>query len=146
MIDGHQYLFTDLIETDFAHVSDISTNTDWIRQAFNVTREMNRGRYGEMYTVENIYTDPDPNSNVEDGTDRNGNPAGLDLVVKAGLESNMVPVSEIDSNRTDILFGTFRAGMRLTNVPGTCSAFFWVYVKSKEPFLPTPNRQQPANS
>ncbi|EFW98820.1 glycoside hydrolase, family 16 [Grosmannia clavigera kw1407] len=132
VIDDDEFIFTDLIETDFAHLSDISTNTDWMRQAFNVTKERNRGSYSEMYSIENVYTDPITDGKVEDGTDRNGNPAGLDLVVKADLESNMVPVSEIGSNRMDILFGTFRAGMKLTNVPGTCSAFFWYFNDTQE--------------
>lgn len=126
VIDGDVQAFTDLIETDFAHLDNIATNTDWVRQAFNVTSEKDRGDYGEMYAIENMRTQPDPNSHVEDGQAQDGQPAGLGLTVKSSLIAGMVPVSEIDSNRTDILYGSFRAGMKLTNVSGTCSAFFWV--------------------
>lgn len=129
VIDGDVQAFTDLIETDFAHLDNIATNTDWVRQAFNVTSEKDRGSYGEMYAVENMRTQPDPNSQVEDGQAKNGQPAGLGLTVKSSLIGDMVPVSEIDSNRTDILYGSFRAGMKLTNVTGTCSAFFWVSMR-----------------
>ena len=133
VIDGDVHAFTDLIETDFAHLSDIATNTDWVRQAFNVTREKDRGDYGEMYAVGNMQTEVNPNShNEEDGQAKNGQAAGLSLLVKAGLVGGMVPVSEIDSNRSDILYGSFRAGMKLTNVSGTCSAFFWVSAEGIE--------------
>ncbi len=129
-IDGTPQVFTDLIETDFAHLSSISTNTDWIRQAFNITSDKARGSYGEMYAVENMRTATNANSKSEDGNSKNGLPAGLELTVKSSLINDMVPVAEIDSNRTDILYGTFRAGMKLTGVSGTCSAFFWVRINS----------------
>ncbi|KIH90217.1 glycoside hydrolase, family 16 [Sporothrix brasiliensis 5110] len=132
VIDGDVQAFTDLIETDFAHLDNISTNTDWVRQAFNVTSEKDRGSYGEMYAIENMRTQPDPNGQVEDGQAKNGQPAGLDLTVKANIVAGMVPVSEIDTNRTDILYGSFRAGMKLTNVSGTCSAFFWYFNDTQE--------------
>ncbi|CAK7231436.1 hypothetical protein SBRCBS47491_007929 [Sporothrix bragantina] len=132
VIDGDVQAFTDLIETDFAHLPDIATNTDWIRQAFNVTSERDRGNYGEMYAVGNMQTEVDPNNHDEDGQANNGQPAGLSLLVKAGLVGDMIPVSEIDSNRTDILYGSFRAGMKLTNVSGTCSAFFWYFNDTQE--------------
>ncbi|CAK7208090.1 hypothetical protein SEUCBS140593_000015 [Sporothrix eucalyptigena] len=132
VIDGDVQAFTDLIETDFAHLSNIATNTDWVRQAFNVTSEKDRGSYGEMYAVDNMQTQVDPNSHVEDGQAKNGQPAGLSLIVKSSLVGDMVPVSEIDSNRTDILYGSFRAGMKLTNVSGTCSAFFWYFNDTQE--------------
>jgi len=126
-IDDKHYTFTDLIETDFAHLSDISTNTDWIRQAFNITSDKARGSFGEMFAVQNIYTNPNPsNVRVEDGNGSDGQPAGLQLIVKAAQVEDMVPVAEIDTNRTDVIFGSFRTGLKLTDVPGTCSAFFWV--------------------
>lgn len=129
-IDDDVQVFTDLIETDFAHLPNIATNSDWVRQAFNVTSDKDRGSYGEMYAIENMHTEADPDSHVENGQAKNGQPAGLGLIVKSSLVSGMVPVSEIDSNRTDVMYGSFRAGMKLTNVSGTCSAFFWV---SKKP-------------
>ncbi len=126
-IDSKLYTFTDLIESDFAHLSDISTNTDWVRQAFNISSEKARGSFGEMFTVQNILTNPNPsNVRVEDGQGSDGQPAGLQLVVNASHVEEMVPVAEIDSARTDVMFGTFRASLKVTNISGTCSAFFWV--------------------
>ncbi|CAK7568151.1 MAG: hypothetical protein SEPTF4163_006134 [Sporothrix epigloea] len=132
VVDGHVQVFTDLIETDFAHLLDISTNTDWVRQAFNVTSEADRGSYGEMYAIDNMQTAVAPNRHIEDGQADDGQPAGLRLLVQPGLVGDMIPVSEIDSSRTDIMYGSFRAGIRLTNITGTCSAFFWYFNDTQE--------------
>ncbi|EPE06072.1 glycoside hydrolase family 16 protein [Ophiostoma piceae UAMH 11346] len=132
VIDDDTPLFTDLIETDFAHLDDIATNTDWVRQAFNVTADKARGSYGEMYQADNMRTAVSTNAKTEDGQAKNGQPAGLELVVNPRLVNGMVPAAEIDSSRTDVLFGTFRASMRLTNVAGTCSAFFWYFNDTQE--------------
>ncbi|OAA64262.1 glycoside hydrolase, family 16 [Niveomyces insectorum RCEF 264] len=130
-IDDDVQFFTDLIESDFAHLPDIATNTDWIRQAFNVTSTVDRGNYGEMYSVDNMRTQLS-SGGKGNGQASSGQSAGLELTVKADLVGGMVPVSEIDTNRTDIMYGTFRAGMKLTNVSGTCSAFFWYFNDTQE--------------
>lgn len=47
--------------------------------------------------------------------------------VGGGIPANgYVPTSEMDSSREDLLYGTYRAAMKLTLTPGTCAAFFWV--------------------
>ncbi len=38
----------------------------------------------------------------------------------------MIPVAEVDTQRLDLFWGTFRTSMRLGKTPGTCAAFFWV--------------------
>lgn len=108
-----QYIVTDLIETNFANISDVSKNTDWIRQAFNKTAQQSLGTYGEMMAVDNI------ESVV--GT-------GLEITLRgeADLVEGMVQGGEIDTARTDLLYGTFRSSMKLTDVSGTVSAFFFV--------------------
>lgn len=40
------FLFTDIIESDFLHINNISLDTDWRRQSFTVTPEAARGPYG----------------------------------------------------------------------------------------------------
>jgi len=112
-IDGASHVFTDLIETDFTKVQDIADDTDWRRQAFNVTSERARGQFGEMFNVDNVA----PGGSSMDG---------LELTVTGTNVEGMVPVAEIDSDRADLLWGTFRASMKLTSTPGTCAAFFWV--------------------
>ncbi|KAK4988228.1 hypothetical protein LTR50_004054 [Elasticomyces elasticus] len=37
----------------------------------------------------------------------------------------MVEMGEIVTERDDMLYGSFRVGMKTTGVPGTCAAFFW---------------------
>lgn len=112
-----QYIVTDLIETNFANISDVSKNTDWIRQAFNKTAQQSLGTYGEMMAVDNI-------ESVK-GT-------GLEITLRgeADLVDGMVQGGEIDTARTDLLYGTFRSSMKLTNVSGTVSAFFFVSVSA----------------
>ncbi len=46
------YLFTDIIETDFIHDQNIAVDTDWIRQLYNGSAVAVRGNYG--YVVSNI--------------------------------------------------------------------------------------------
>jgi len=125
-IDDGQYVFTDLIETDFTRLADIGTNTDWVRQEFNISRTKARGSFGEMFAVSNIYTETGSGQPGAASRASGANPAGLQLVVRAEQVEDMVPVAEIDTARLDVVFGSYRAGLKLTDVPGTCSAFFWV--------------------
>lgn len=107
-----QYVLTDLIETNFANISDISKNSDWQRQAWNTTAAESRGTYGEMMAVDNVIS--------SEGE-------GLQIIVRAGdITDNMVQGGEIDSLRRDLLYGTFRSSVKLTDASGTVSAFFWV--------------------
>lgn len=112
-----QYVLTDLIETNFVNISDISKNTDWVRQAFNVSATLARGAYGQMTAVENV------NSTEGDG---------LEITVRSGTTEGMVQGGEIDTARLDVFYGTFRSSMRLTDVSGTVSAFFWVSKSQRE--------------
>ncbi|KAK3494479.1 concanavalin A-like lectin/glucanase domain-containing protein [Neurospora hispaniola] len=120
----YQNVFTDLIETNFARMPDISTNTDWLRQEFNVTKAKARGEYGEMFYIKD---------DVE-YVDNIGNRAsdGLQLIVRQDLIDGMVPVAEVDTARLDLSYGTFRASMKLTTIPGTCAAFFWYFNDTQE--------------
>ncbi|ROW12170.1 hypothetical protein VMCG_00124 [Cytospora schulzeri] len=115
-----QYVFTDLIETNFANISDVSKNTDWARQAFNTTAEAARGTYGEMFAVDNV------------GTHHEANGEGLQITVRSGEVEGMLSGGEIDSARLDVLYGTFRSSLRLTAVGGTVSAFFWYFNDTQE--------------
>lgn len=120
----YQNVFTDLIETNFARRPDISLNTDWQRQEFNVTKAKARGEYGQMFYVKD---------DVE-YVDKNGNRAsdGLQLIVRQDLVDGMVPTAEVDSARLDLSYGTFRASIKLTDIPGTCAAFFWVSISCRK--------------
>ncbi|KAK0732766.1 concanavalin A-like lectin/glucanase domain-containing protein [Apiosordaria backusii] len=126
----HHALFTDLVESDFTRLvpegegdRTISANTDWVRQAFNLSHERARGQHGEMFAVENV-----------DAAGQGEDDKGLKLIVRGGgeLVENMVPVAEIDTKRLDMYFGTFRASMKITGERGTCAAFFWYFNDTQE--------------
>lgn len=108
-----QYVVTDLLETNFANISDISKNTDWVRQNWSVDAAAARGAYGQMMAVEDVVS-------------KEGD--GLQITVAAGSKDGDVDGGEIDTARVDVLYGTFRSSMKVTDVAGTVSAFFWVSV------------------
>lgn len=58
---------------------------------------------------------------------------GLALVVSGELRNETVLGAEMDSKRLDLHWGSFRAGMKVSDVNGTCAAFFWVSPSS--PFV-----------
>ena len=120
-------LFTDLIETDFLHLPNVTLDTDWHPQEFPVTAAAGRGPYGMNFTIQNTVSNPVLNATKWTGPGEFGGDPGLQLSVNGGIPANgYVQVAEIDSARDDLLWGTYRAAMKLTLVPGTCSAFFWV--------------------
>lgn len=120
-------LFTDLIESDFMHLPNISLDTDWRRQEFPVTAAAGRGPYGMNFTIQNVVSNPTLDANNWTGPGEFGGDPGVQLSVGGGIPANgYVQVAEMDSAREDLLWGTYRAAMKLTLVPGTCSAFFWV--------------------
>jgi hypothetical protein len=116
-------VFTDVLESDFASLKDIRIDTDWIVQNWTVEKEDSKGPYGRRTDPENVISNP-----MQDGA--YGRPptidAGLELWVrKAEKGDDYVGVAEVDTARTDMLYGTFRAGIKTTKVNGTCAAFFW---------------------
>ena len=122
-------LYTDLLETDFLHLNNITNNTDWQAQKYQITPALARGPYGKDASPNNVVPNPLANHDDWAGNGINGGDAGLQMVVKGGVlpKGGMIPMAEIVSNRTDLLYGSFRVGMRLTATNGTCGAFFWVY-------------------
>lgn len=143
-------IFTEAVETDFLHLEDLApdANHTWIPQAYNVTRTAARGPFGKSSQVENVVPNPvhggqfdwlGPGIRAED--------PGLQLWVRSTLlpssssssssssspeDGEMVPMAEIVSSRDDVLYGSFRIGMKTTSVPGTCAAFFFYFNDSNE--------------
>lgn len=58
--------------------------------------------------------------------------SGLGLVTRAftSASNNIISTAEIDSNRHDILYGTFRMRATIPTVPGVCFGFFTYYQNS----------------
>lgn len=114
-------LFMDRLETDFGQLHDLSQSHDWVAQQFTVSAKDGRGNYSKAFTPANVYI---PGGESQDQSDHGD---GLQLRVSSDIgEDNKVPASEVDTARLDLHWGSFRAGMKLTETKGTCSAFFWV--------------------
>ena len=53
-----------------------------------------------------------------------------DLLSDAG--NQLIRVGEINSLRRDMRYGSFRVGMHMSQIVGTCAAFFWVSLSVSE--------------
>ncbi|KAF7955800.1 hypothetical protein EAE96_004723 [Botrytis aclada] len=127
------YIFTDLIESDFLHIPNITFDTDWRRQQFNMSADAGRGPYGMNYSIEQVTSNPILDENTWSGDGEFGVDPGVQLTVGGGDPANgFVQTAEMDSAREDLLWGTYRAAMKLTLTPGTCAAFFWYFNDSQE--------------
>ncbi|TAQ88366.1 hypothetical protein B7494_g3312 [Chlorociboria aeruginascens] len=127
------YVFTDLIESDFLHLRNISLDTDWKRQEFPVTPAAGRGPFGMNYTTLNVVSNPIRDHANFTGPGMYGGDPGLQLAVGGGIPANgYVQTAQLDSAREDLLWGSYRAALKLTLTPGTCSAFFWYFNDSQE--------------
>ena len=120
-------LYTDLIETDFLHLTNLTADTDWQPQNYTTTADASHSPYGKNASLTNVIANPLSNKNDWGGNGINGGDAGLQIIVRGGVpENGLVPIGELDTMRTDMMYGTFRVGMKVTGVSGTCGAFFWV--------------------
>ncbi|KAJ3475274.1 hypothetical protein NLG97_g9516 [Lecanicillium saksenae] len=125
--NGDAWLFTDAIETDFTRLKSINGAKDWQRQEFNVSADAGRGKYAKFFTPNNVAIGPGVANKGASGRH-----AGVELSVGATIVNGAVPVAELDTARQDIFWGSFRAGMKLTAVKGTCAAFFWYFNDTQE--------------
>ncbi|KAI2626679.1 glycoside hydrolase family 16 protein [Hypoxylon sp. NC1633] len=128
--DNRRYVFTDLFESDFIHLDIIDGAQDygqygWAPQAFNMSSEVARGPYGESYTPQNVISNNIAGDQMFSGPGAKTGDAGLQLVVKSEVEDDMVTGADVSTSDVYYFHGTFRAGIKVTDVPGTCSAFFW---------------------
>lgn len=131
-------LYTDLIETDFLHLPSITNDIDWQPQNYTVTPADARGPYGKNASLSNVLANPLKSQYDWAGDGVNGGDAGLQLYVRGsaqGLDS-LIPMAELVTTRDDVLYGSFRAGMKFTPVNGTCGAFFWVSRTRYSQFAP----------
>jgi hypothetical protein len=79
------------------------------------------------YTSLNVVSNPIANASNWIGLPVSAGDPGVQLSVGGGIPPNgFVQVAQMNSVRQDLLFGTYRALLKVTSVPGTCTAFFWV--------------------
>ncbi|KAL7274060.1 hypothetical protein RUND412_003061 [Rhizina undulata] len=130
--DPNYAVYTDLLESDFTTVKNISLDTDWVVQEWQVDPAASNGPYGRQTQIKNVVSNPVKNANVSSaGID--GDEAGLELYVRSVQPGDQyIGVAEVDSDRMDMLYGTFRAGIKMTSVNGTCGAFFWYFNDTQE--------------
>ncbi|KAI0123823.1 glycoside hydrolase family 16 protein [Xylariales sp. AK1849] len=128
--------FTDLLESDFIHVNYVGAaareTKGWAAQAFNMSAGEARGPYGESFAAGNTIGNEIEEHAVWTGDGENGGAAGLQLVVGSEVVNGLVECAEVATTDLHYFHGTFRVGMKITNVPGTCSAFFWYFNDTQE--------------
>ncbi|KAL7929490.1 glycoside hydrolase family 16 protein [Trichoderma chlorosporum] len=133
--EGNQLFFTNMMESKFFELKNISRDSTWRRQQYNVSARAGRGEYGKAFGVDNVYSATGDDGNA-DGAESTGSSSsggdGVELVVGSTLVDDAIPVAELDSARVDLFYGSYRAGMKLTAVNGTCAAFFWYFNDTQE--------------
>ncbi|RYP30782.1 hypothetical protein DL767_006063 [Monosporascus sp. MG133] len=91
-----------------------------------------RGPYGETFTLQNVVSNNIADINVFNEPGEKGGDAGAHLVVGSEIVNGMVTTSEIATTDLHFFYGTFRAAIKVTEVAGTCSAFFWYFNDTQE--------------
>lgn len=139
-INSSDLVFADLLESDFTRVNYFDDGYNgsrrWARQAFTKSAGAARGPFGEAYVMGNAMSDiaaktttPTTTKNIKaGGNNDNGAGTGLELLVGGKVVDGMVQNAEIATTELDYFYGTYRVGLKVTNVPGTCTAFFWVCI------------------
>ncbi|RPB29915.1 glycoside hydrolase family 16 protein [Terfezia boudieri ATCC MYA-4762] len=125
-------LFTDILESDFTTLKDIRADKDWVLQEWKIDKSVSRGPYGRMTVPGNAISNPAKDLAVSDEGVL-GREAGLELYVrKLQPGDQYVSIVEADSYRADMIYGSFRAGIKTTGISGTCGAFFWYLNDTQE--------------
>lgn len=108
--------------------TDNITEYGWRPQVYNVSVPADNQRiaFGKEFSLGNIIPNPLKDSKTWSGDADHGGDAGLELWVRGDHSNGYVNGSEVVSVRDDILLGSFRVGMKLSNSSGTCGAFFFV--------------------
>ncbi|KAH8883202.1 concanavalin A-like lectin/glucanase [Thozetella sp. PMI_491] len=113
-------LLTDSLETNFLNVTTLVGSPDWRTQIFNKSSNASRGPYGELFSPSTVL----PASTVRS--------TGFQLVVGSKSVDGMIPSAEIATTRSDFLYGSYRASIKLPRDSGTCAAFYWYFNDTQE--------------
>ncbi|KAI4201578.1 MAG: hypothetical protein LQ348_001620 [Seirophora lacunosa] len=126
-------LYTDLSESDFLHLNNVN-QSGWLPQKYQTSPEVARGPFGKDASPQQVIFNPLKSRYDWAGEGIHGGDAGVQIIVRAGDpgDGGLIPMGEMATNRTDMLYGTFRAGLKLTGQPGTCGAFFWYLDDTQE--------------
>jgi hypothetical protein len=104
-------VYTEIQETDFTTVKDLmAVQNGWQIQEWNVSANpASSVPYGRSMSRTNVVASD----------------AGLNLVVHPERDG-VVSGAEIIMLRDDVRYGSFRVGLKIPPVNGTCASFFWV--------------------
>jgi len=81
------------------------------------------------FSVSNILSNPISDALNWTASGKNGGLPGMQLVVSGGTPSNRsINTAQINSIRTDLMYGSYRFLANLPKINGTCSAMFDVSV------------------
>ncbi|TKA81955.1 hypothetical protein B0A49_02532 [Cryomyces minteri] len=108
---------------------------DWVAQTWTSAQDRTTAPYGRARELRNVVPNPaSTGKKATAGQADDGSTAGLNLFVRSQLEAGntLVPVSEINSARKDIMYGSFRAGIQHSGTSGTVGAFSWYSSDSSE--------------
>lgn len=108
-----------------------SKDVGWVAQSYNVSPADAQGTYGKAAMLGNVIANPLPNRQTWGGDGIHGGDPGLQIwsrsqSIKDADGDELLPSGEIVSSRKDMKYGSFRVAMKMSDVPGTCAAFFWV--------------------
>jgi hypothetical protein len=82
------------------------------------------------FTSLNVVSNAIANSSNWTGPPVSAGDPGVQLSVGSGIPANgYVQVAQMNSVREDLLFGTYRALLKMTPLAGTCTSFFWVSIR-----------------
>jgi len=128
---GDKVIFTDLLETDFTRHDRTNADANWKLPQFNLTKQETHGNYGLNFHPSNTLSYED-NTPISEESLSLIPDVGAELFVSGNLEQDMVSVAEMDSRRSDLTYGSYRASMKLTDVPGTCASLMWYFNETQE--------------
>lgn len=117
--DKSYALFTDMIETDWVHISDVEEDTDWKPTTWNLSCNTHS-------MVENIRENPLSGDGWQ-GQGQHWGRAGLQLIAPKpeNKSHGITPQAYMRTKQANILYGTFRTAAHIPNVPGTFATFNW---------------------
>ncbi|QKX60960.1 uncharacterized protein TRUGW13939_08106 [Talaromyces rugulosus] len=131
--DAEHTVYTDVIETNFRTVQNLSHNDAWEIQTSEFPYDSSSGQYGRIDELRNVISNPLVDNSTWSGSGTLGPDAGVQLWTRGGIPSNnLVPMGEIRTSRSDMLYGSIRSLIKFTATNGTCGAFFWYYNDTQE--------------
>jgi hypothetical protein len=98
-------MYTQHLETDFLHLYSLQDNPCWRPQEYNVTATDARGDEGKLATPLNIVPNPLPQWDSWNGSGVLDGDPGLRVWVNSTVIDGMIPMGELASVRSDMLYG-----------------------------------------